>query len=113
MTQIAGFGLRPIHLILSAGTCIVARNNANRIGSGQLIPTGAVAVITDSPADAQHAYKVRCNDVWEISPRTVFVPPPVPSFARESDERDRTQAKNAACKPLTRSINCEHFDAQR
>ena len=28
----------------------------------KLIPAGAVAVITDSPADAQHAYKVRFND---------------------------------------------------
>src|SRR6185503_7094739 len=52
----------PIHLILSPGTRIVTRNDANRIGGGQLIAAGAVAVITDSPADAQHAYKVRCND---------------------------------------------------
>jgi uncharacterized protein len=52
----------PIHLILSSGTRIVTRKVANRLGGGQLIPAGAVAVITDSPADAQHAYKVRCND---------------------------------------------------
>jgi hypothetical protein len=52
----------PIHLILSAGTRIVTRNDANRIGGGELIPAGAVAVITFSPLDAQHAYKVRCND---------------------------------------------------
>ncbi len=52
----------PVHLILSSGTRIVTRNDANRIGGGQLIAAGAVAVITDSPADAQHAYKVRCND---------------------------------------------------
>src|SRR5258706_14108663 len=52
----------PVHLILSAGTRIVTRNDANRIGGGQLIAAGAVAVITDSPADAQHAYKVRFND---------------------------------------------------
>ncbi len=52
----------PIHLILSAGTRIVTRNDANRIGGGQLIAAGAVAVITDSPADAQHAYKVRRNE---------------------------------------------------
>jgi hypothetical protein len=52
----------PVHLILSPGTRIVTRNDANRIGGGQLILAGAVAVITDSPADAQHAYKVRCND---------------------------------------------------
>ena len=49
----------PIHLILSAGTRIVTRNDANRIGGGPLIPSGAVAVITVSPTDAQHAYKVR------------------------------------------------------
>lgn len=52
----------PINLILSPGTRIVTRNDANRIGGGQLIPTGAVAVITESPMDAQHAYKVRFND---------------------------------------------------
>jgi hypothetical protein len=52
----------PVHLILSPGTRTVRRNDANRIGGGQRVPVGAVAVITDSPADAQHAYKVRCND---------------------------------------------------
>src|SRR3989454_1394671 len=52
----------PIHLILSPGTRIVTRIDANRIGGGKLIPAGAVAVITESPADAQHAYKVRFND---------------------------------------------------
>ena len=52
----------PVHLILSPGARIVTRNDANRIGGGQLIPSGAVAVITDSPADGHHAYKVRCND---------------------------------------------------
>ena len=52
----------PVHLILSPGTRIVTRNDANRIGGGQLIPAGAVAVITSSPDDGQHAYKVRCND---------------------------------------------------
>ena len=61
----------PVHLILSAGTRIVTRNDANRIGgqavpapngAGALIPTGAVGVITQSPTDAQHAYKVRFND---------------------------------------------------
>lgn len=42
--------------------CIVTRNDTNRIGGGQFFPAGAVAVITDSPDDAQHAYKVRFND---------------------------------------------------
>src|ERR1041384_7782147 len=56
----------PVHLILSPGTRIVTRNDANRIGGGQLIPAGAVAVVTDSPADAQHAYKVRCNDGADV-----------------------------------------------
>src|SRR5215510_14613185 len=50
------------HLILSPGTRIVTRNDANRIGGGQLVASGAVALITESPADAQHAYKVRFND---------------------------------------------------
>ena len=52
----------PIHLILSPGTRIVTRNDANRIGGGQLIAAGAVAVITASPDDGKHAYKVRFND---------------------------------------------------
>src|SRR3954470_21187155 len=61
----------PVHLILSPGTRIVTRNDANRIGgpavavpndAGPLIPGGAVGVILSSPADAQHAYKVRFND---------------------------------------------------
>ncbi len=52
----------PVHLILSPGTRVVTRNDANRIGGGQPIAAGTVAVITDSPADAQHAYKVRFND---------------------------------------------------
>ena len=49
----------PVHLILSAGTRIVTRNDANRIGSRQLIRAGAVAVITDTPADAQRLDFVR------------------------------------------------------
>lgn len=55
----------PVHLILSPGTRIVTRNPANRIGGGGLIPTGAVAVIIESPPDALHAYKVRFNDGFE------------------------------------------------
>ncbi len=47
----------PVHLILSPGTRIVTRNDANRIGGGPFVGAGAVAVITDSPGDAQHAYK--------------------------------------------------------
>ena len=61
----------PVHLILSAGTRIVTRNDANRIGgqagavssgANALVLAGAVGVIIDSPTDAQHAYKVRFND---------------------------------------------------
>ncbi len=52
----------PIHLILPPGTCIVIRNDANRIGGGPLIGAGAVGVIVAPPADARHAYKVRFND---------------------------------------------------
>lgn len=63
----------PIHLILSPGTRIVTRNDANRIGGGPSIPAGAVAVITESPADGNHAYKVRCNDgVEAMLRRTEF-----------------------------------------
>jgi hypothetical protein len=54
--------MHPIHLILSPGTRVVTRNDTNRIGGGQLILAGSVAVITESPGDAQHAYKVRFND---------------------------------------------------
>ena len=51
----------PGQLILSPGTRIVTCNDANCIGSGQLIATGAVAVNTESPGDAEHAYKVHSN----------------------------------------------------
>jgi hypothetical protein len=44
----------PVHLILLPDARIVTRNDANQIGGGPLVPAGAVAVITDSPADAQH-----------------------------------------------------------
>jgi hypothetical protein len=54
--------IHPVHLILSAGTRVVTRDGANRIGGGQLIAAGGVAVILDSPADAQHAYKVSFKD---------------------------------------------------
>lgn len=53
---------QPIHLILSPGTRIVTRHKSDTIGGGTPIPAGAVAVITDSPGDARHAYKVRSND---------------------------------------------------
>src|SRR5436190_21104904 len=61
----------PVHLILSAGTRIVTRNDANRIGgqagavlsgASALILAGGVGVIIESPTDAKHAYKVRFND---------------------------------------------------
>src|SRR5438093_693927 len=62
-----------VHLILSPGTRIVTRNDATRIGGGQLIAAGAVAVITDSPANAQHASKVRFDDGAEaVLRRTAF-----------------------------------------
>jgi len=54
--------MHPIHLILSPGTRIVTRNAANSIGGGVAIAAGAVGAIIDSPADAQHAYKIRLND---------------------------------------------------
>jgi uncharacterized protein len=54
--------MHPTHLILSPGTRIVTRNQTNPIGGGALIPPGAVGAIIDSPADAQHAYKIRLND---------------------------------------------------
>jgi uncharacterized protein len=59
---------QPIHLILSPGTRVVTRNPVNPIGGVSMnngraeIPTGAVATIIVSPADATHAYKVRFND---------------------------------------------------
>jgi hypothetical protein len=43
-----------VHIILSPGTRIVTRNDANRIGGEQFVSVGAVAAITDSSADAQH-----------------------------------------------------------
>ena len=43
-----------VHLILSAGTRVVTRNDAHRIGGGAIVPAGGVALITESPTDAQH-----------------------------------------------------------
>ncbi len=61
----------PVHLILSPGTRIVSRSEVGRLGGGQPIPAGAVAVIVESPSDAQHAYKVRFNDGSEAMLRRV------------------------------------------
>ncbi|MGV3773862.1 MAG: DNA polymerase beta superfamily protein [Verrucomicrobiales bacterium] len=60
----------PIHLILSAGTRIVTRNETRPIGGQSIglagftssIPAGAVGVVMQSPLDAHHAYKIRFND---------------------------------------------------
>ena len=63
--------MHPIHLILSAGTRVVTRNDANLIGGAAAndghgsVAAGAVGVIVESPLDAQHAYKVRFNDGTE------------------------------------------------
>lgn len=54
--------MHPTHLILSPGTRIVTRDEADPIGGGASIPGGAVGAIIDSPSDAQHAYRVRLND---------------------------------------------------
>lgn len=55
----------PVHLILSPGTRVVTRNDTHSIGGGKQIGAGAVAEVVDSPADANHAYKVRFNDGLE------------------------------------------------
>lgn len=47
----------------------MTRNEVNRIGGGQVIAAGAVAVVIASPPDAQHAYKVRFNDDAEAMVR--------------------------------------------
>ncbi|MBI4026385.1 MAG: nucleotidyltransferase domain-containing protein [Verrucomicrobia bacterium] len=49
-------------LILSAGTRVVTRGEANRIGGGAAVPAGAVGEIVGSPSDATHAYRIRFND---------------------------------------------------
>ncbi|MDB6024191.1 MAG: nucleotidyltransferase, partial [Verrucomicrobiales bacterium] len=59
----------PVHLILSSGTRVVTRNGVNKIGGGQEIVAGSVAVIVSSPDDAQHAYKIRFNDGAEAMVR--------------------------------------------
>ncbi len=51
-----------MNLVLPSGTRIVTRSEANRIGGGTAIPSGAVGIIMESPTDAQHAYKIRFND---------------------------------------------------
>ena len=48
----------PTHLILSAGTRVVTRNEVNRIGGGAKIAAGAVAVPRDSAKDALHSLLV-------------------------------------------------------
>ena len=67
--------MHPVHLILSPGTRIVTRNDANLIGGPaanngrNTAQAGAVGVIIESPLDAQHAYKVRFNDGAEAMVR--------------------------------------------
>jgi hypothetical protein len=108
---------RPIHLILSAGTRIVTRNDANRIGGGQLIPAGAVAVITDSPADAQHAYKVRCNDGTEAMLRRnefsilkEFKNVPERGCVADQPQHDANPTSAAADAPHTAALHHSDFD---
>lgn len=51
--------------ILPAGTQVVTRVEARR--SGSALPAGAVGVISASPADATHSYRVRFPDGSEAS----------------------------------------------
>ena len=50
------------HLIVPAGTEIVARVPVHTIGAAQTLPQGAVGVVVQSPTDNQHSYRVRFPD---------------------------------------------------
>lgn len=52
-------------MILPPGTQIVTRTEATASGSEIVYPRGAVGVITKSPVDALHAYRVRFHDGGE------------------------------------------------
>jgi uncharacterized protein len=58
----------PLPPILPAGTKVVVRTDVRRAPHGQLAhPAGSVAVIIASPVDAEHSYRVRFTDGYEVS----------------------------------------------
>lgn len=87
---------QPTHLILSAGTRVVTRNDTHRIGGGQLIATGAVAVVTESPTDSRRAYKVRFNDGSE-------------AMLRRSEFSILKEYKGEGMEPTARGIDYEDW----
>lgn len=50
------------HLVLPAGTEVVARDPVRVLGATRVLPGGAVGVVVHSPADNTHAYRVRFVD---------------------------------------------------
>lgn len=57
------------NMILPAGTKVVTRVAVKAAGSDVEYPSGAVGVITKSPADHQHSYRVRFPDGGEAALR--------------------------------------------
>jgi len=57
------------HLIIPTGTQVVLRRGVATGAGAVLAPAGAVGVVTASPADATHAYRVRLPDGREVALR--------------------------------------------
>lgn len=57
----------PLHFILSVGTQIVSRVEIRGADGRALHPAGVVGVITASPVDHQHSYRVRFPDGFEAA----------------------------------------------
>ncbi|HST57198.1 MAG TPA: nucleotidyltransferase domain-containing protein [Longimicrobium sp.] len=57
------------HLIIPAGTQVVLRRGVSTGAGVSIAPAGAVGVVTESPADATHAYRVRLTDGREVALR--------------------------------------------
>lgn len=57
------------HLIIPAGTQVVLRRGVSTGAGVPIAPAGAVGVVTASPSDATHAYRVRLPDGREVALR--------------------------------------------
>ncbi|HEX9935892.1 MAG TPA: nucleotidyltransferase domain-containing protein [Longimicrobium sp.] len=57
------------HLIIPTGTQVVLRRGVSTGAGVPIAPVGAVGVVTASPSDATHAYRVRLPDGREVALR--------------------------------------------
>jgi predicted nucleotidyltransferase len=60
---------RSTHLIIPAGTQVVARVGLRDAAGNVVVPAGATGVIVRAPEDATHSYRVRLADGREVSLR--------------------------------------------